>query len=144
MSKSERDGARAVDDRVRNHRVEVRAAVGQLPAQLAVDLLERLLGQQPAGDAGLVRDHDQPIPGLAQRLGGAVQSALGRNRHRLEREEAALPIARRAHELMVNEVKGGCNPAPLERRVEDGKVVIPVKSIEAGSGYFNFSKGARS
>jgi hypothetical protein len=46
--------------------------------------------------------------------------------------------------VLVNEVKGGCNPAPLERRVEDGKVIIPVKSIESGSGYFNFSKGVRS
>jgi uncharacterized membrane protein len=43
--------------------------------------------------------------------------------------------------VLVNEVKGGCNPAPLERRVENGKVIIPVKAIEAGGGYFNFSKG---
>jgi uncharacterized membrane protein len=43
--------------------------------------------------------------------------------------------------VLVNEVKGGCNPAPLERRVEDGKVIIPIKAIEAGAGFFNFSKG---
>ena len=43
--------------------------------------------------------------------------------------------------VLVNEVKGGCNPAPLERRVENGNVIIPVKAIEAGGGYFNFAKG---
>jgi uncharacterized membrane protein len=43
--------------------------------------------------------------------------------------------------VLVNEVKGGCNPAPLERRVENGKVIIPVRAIEAGGAYFNFSKG---
>ena len=43
--------------------------------------------------------------------------------------------------VLVNEVKGGCNPAPLERRVENGKVIIPVRAIEAGGSYFNFAKG---
>ncbi|MCF8079548.1 MAG: DUF2318 domain-containing protein [Desulfobacterales bacterium] len=43
--------------------------------------------------------------------------------------------------VLVNEVKGGCNPAPLDRRIENGRVMIPVAAIEAGSGYFNFSKG---
>jgi uncharacterized membrane protein len=43
--------------------------------------------------------------------------------------------------VLVNEVKGGCNPAPLERRIENGQVFISVAAIEAGSGYFNFSKG---
>jgi uncharacterized membrane protein len=43
--------------------------------------------------------------------------------------------------VLVNEVKGGCNPAPLERRVEDGRVIIPIRAIEAGAGFFNFSKG---
>jgi uncharacterized membrane protein len=43
--------------------------------------------------------------------------------------------------VLVNEVKGGCNPAPLDRRVEGGKVIIPIRAIEAGGGYFNFSKG---
>jgi uncharacterized membrane protein len=46
---------------------------------------------------------------------------------------------RRFASVLVNEVKGGCNPAPLNRRVENGKVVIEVKDILDGRRYFNFS-----
>jgi len=42
--------------------------------------------------------------------------------------------------VMVNEVKGGCNPAPLNRKVEDGKVVLQIKDILSGKQYFDFSK----
>jgi uncharacterized membrane protein len=42
--------------------------------------------------------------------------------------------------VLVNEVKGGCNPAPLKRRMEDGKVVIEIKEILEGRQYFDFSK----
>ena len=41
--------------------------------------------------------------------------------------------------VLVNEVKGGCNPAPLSRRIENGKVIIDVKDILDGRQYFNFS-----
>ena len=44
--------------------------------------------------------------------------------------------------IRVNEVKGGCNPAPLERRVESGMVVIRVSDILQGKTYFNFSRKA--
>ncbi|OGL42471.1 MAG: hypothetical protein A2042_09135 [Candidatus Schekmanbacteria bacterium GWA2_38_11] len=37
----------------------------------------------------------------------------------------------------VNEVKGGCNPAPLNRRIEGKKVVIDKKDILEGEFYFN-------
>jgi len=40
----------------------------------------------------------------------------------------------------VMEVKGGCNPSPLPNRVEGGQVVILVKDIEAGRGYFDLRK----
>jgi len=40
----------------------------------------------------------------------------------------------------VNEVKGGCNPAPLDRRLENGTVVIQVSDILGGKGYFDYSK----
>ena len=46
---------------------------------------------------------------------------------------------RRFASVLVNEVKGGCNPAPLNRTVKDGKVIIQVKDIEDGKQYFNFS-----
>ena len=42
--------------------------------------------------------------------------------------------------VMVNEVKGGCNPAPLNRKVEDDEVIIRVADIMAGKQYFDFSK----
>ena len=42
--------------------------------------------------------------------------------------------------IKVNEVKGGCNPAPLNRKVEDGKVVLQINDILTGKQYFNFSK----
>jgi len=41
--------------------------------------------------------------------------------------------------VLVNEVKGGCNPAPLKRTVENGQVIIQVKDILEGKQYFNFS-----
>ena len=45
---------------------------------------------------------------------------------------------RRFASIRVNEVKGGCNPAPLNRRVENGKVIIEVKDILDGIQYFKF------
>jgi uncharacterized membrane protein len=45
---------------------------------------------------------------------------------------------RRFASVLVNEVKGGCNPAPLNRIMENGKLVIQVKDIIEGRKYFNF------
>lgn len=48
---------------------------------------------------------------------------------------------RRFASVLVNEVKGGCNPAPLPRHVVDGRLVIKVKDIvEEGRKYFDFSR----
>jgi uncharacterized membrane protein len=44
---------------------------------------------------------------------------------------------RRFASVKVNEVQGGCNPAPLNRKVENGKVIIEVKDILDGIQYFN-------
>lgn len=38
---------------------------------------------------------------------------------------------------LVNEVKGGCNPAPLNRRVEGDQIVIKTADIAGGGWYFN-------
>ena len=46
---------------------------------------------------------------------------------------------RRFASIRVNEVKGGCNPAPLNRSVQNGQLVIQVKDILDGKQYFNFS-----
>ena len=45
---------------------------------------------------------------------------------------------RRFASILVNEVKGGCNPAPLKRTMENGKLVIQIKDIQEGRQYFNF------
>jgi uncharacterized membrane protein len=45
----------------------------------------------------------------------------------------------RFHSTRVNEVKGGCNPAPLERRVENKMLIILVRDILEGKTYFDFS-----
>lgn len=43
--------------------------------------------------------------------------------------------------VLVNEVKGGCNPAPLNRTIVDGRVVLKVTDIEEGGHlYFDFSR----
>ena len=43
----------------------------------------------------------------------------------------------------INEVHGGCNPAPLKRNVENGNVIIQVADILDGKRYFNFQGGKR-
>jgi uncharacterized membrane protein len=40
--------------------------------------------------------------------------------------------------VRINEVKGGCNPAPLRRTLADNKLVIQVSQILTGKRYFNF------
>lgn len=40
---------------------------------------------------------------------------------------------------LINEVKGGCNPAPLKRTVEGDQLVIRVTDIQEGQSYFNLS-----
>jgi hypothetical protein len=43
----------------------------------------------------------------------------------------------------VNEVRGGCNPAPLKRKMENGNVIIQVADILDGKKYFNFKEVKR-
>ena len=38
---------------------------------------------------------------------------------------------------LVNEVKGGCNPAPLNRRIDGDQIVITTADIAEGRHYFN-------
>jgi uncharacterized membrane protein len=40
----------------------------------------------------------------------------------------------------VNEVKGGCNPAPLSREILADQVVLKVQDITRGGKYFDLSK----
>ena len=42
--------------------------------------------------------------------------------------------------VKVNEIKGGCNPAPLERTVVGDKIVIKIADIVQGTQYFDLAK----
>ena len=44
---------------------------------------------------------------------------------------------RRFASNLVNEVQGGCNPAPLSRRVQGDKLIIKMDDISQGQSYFN-------
>jgi uncharacterized membrane protein len=46
---------------------------------------------------------------------------------------------RRFASVQVNEVSGGCNPAPLTRQIQGDKVMIQVKDIIAGKNYFDYT-----
>jgi uncharacterized membrane protein len=40
----------------------------------------------------------------------------------------------------INEVKGGCNPAPLNRRVENGNLLVAMEQINANAWLCEFKK----
>jgi uncharacterized membrane protein len=42
----------------------------------------------------------------------------------------------RFHSTNINEVRGGCNPAPLDRVVQGDRVVIGAAALAGGSWYF--------
>ena len=43
--------------------------------------------------------------------------------------------------VKINEIKGGCNPAPLTRATRGDKIVVNVQDIiEQGSFYFNYNR----
>ena len=46
---------------------------------------------------------------------------------------------RRFPSVKVNEVEGGCNPAPLLRQAQGGQILIKVADILAGRRFFDFS-----
>jgi len=45
---------------------------------------------------------------------------------------------KRFESVKINEVKGGCNPAPLNRKIDGDNLVIQVEDILAGQSYFDF------
>jgi uncharacterized membrane protein len=50
---------------------------------------------------------------------------------------------RKFQSARINEVSGGCNPAPLNRTVKDGKVMLRTEDIEKGKKYFDLRGGPR-
>ncbi len=49
---------------------------------------------------------------------------------------------RRFASVRVNEVKGGCNPAPLNRAIQGDQLIIKAADIMQGLTYFNFKERA--
>lgn len=47
---------------------------------------------------------------------------------------------RRFPSISINEVEGGCNPAPLARKISGDNLVIRVEDILEGKKYFDFTK----
>jgi len=45
--------------------------------------------------------------------------------------------------VRINEVQGGCNPAPLARKMENGNVILQVADLLQGKRYFAFRGGKR-
>lgn len=50
-----------------------------------------------------------------------------------------LNCSRRFASVMINEVKGGCNPAPLKRTLNRDRVEIQIDDLRQGKSYFDFS-----
>lgn len=48
---------------------------------------------------------------------------------------------RRFPTARINEVSGGCNPAPLKRQITGGTVTIREKDLREGAQYFTFTGG---
>jgi uncharacterized membrane protein len=51
---------------------------------------------------------------------------------------------RRFASVLVNEVQGGCNPAPLKRSLQGEQIVIRAQDILEGKQYFDFTGKAQS
>jgi uncharacterized membrane protein len=49
---------------------------------------------------------------------------------------------RRFDSVKINEVQGGCNPAPLKRTIQEDRLVLLVQDIEQGQRYFNFDSAS--
>jgi uncharacterized membrane protein len=47
--------------------------------------------------------------------------------------------SRRFDSVKINEVQGGCNPAPLKRAIQDDRLVLLIQDIEQGQRYFDFN-----
>jgi uncharacterized membrane protein len=41
----------------------------------------------------------------------------------------------------INEIRGGCNPSPLDSKIDNGKVIIKESDLLAGKPYFDFTSG---
>ena len=66
----------------------------------------------------------------------------GKGYYQQDDEMVCRNCGRRFASVLVNQVQGGCNPAPLQRRIQGDRVVIETADILREQRYFNFSGGA--
>lgn len=66
----------------------------------------------------------------------------GRGYHQDGNDMVCRNCGRRFASQLVNEVQGGCNPAPLTRVIQGDRLIIKTSDIAKGKSYFDFrSKG---
>jgi uncharacterized membrane protein len=102
---------------------------------------------------GKARYFEQKIGGLTvryfiiQSTDGVVRAAFdacdvcwpaGKGYHQEGDVMVCNNCGRRFDSVLVNEVKGGCNPAPLKRTIRGEQLVILMEDIVQGQNYFNF------
>ena len=82
---------------------------------------------------------------VVKSLDGQIRAALdscdvcykGRMGYRQEGDSmVCVKCKQKFHSNLINEIKGGCNPVPLQRAVIDGKLVIPEAELIQGAAYF--------
>ncbi len=62
--------------------------------------------------------------------------AAGKGYHQEGDELVCNNCGSRFPSAQINEVKGGCNPSPVDRIVEGGDLIIKAPDLEAGAKYF--------
>jgi len=67
--------------------------------------------------------------------------ATGKGYHQEGDEMVCNNCGQRFPSVRINEIKGGCNPAPLSRTASGDKIIVKVKDIiDQGSFYFNYNR----
>lgn len=95
----------------------------------------RYQGQQGAIDFFLVQSRDGVIRAAFDSCDVCYKELKGYRQEGVEM--VCNNCDQRFKTNLVNVVKGGCNPAPLERQQVGNDVVIAAADIEKGAGYFH-------
>jgi uncharacterized membrane protein len=104
---------------------------------------------------GKARHFDYPANGLTIRYfvlksaDGVIRAAFdacdvcwpaGKGYYQEGDEMVCRNCGRRFASVLINEVKGGCNPAPLHRTIQGDQLIIKAEDIIQGQTYFNFKE----
>jgi uncharacterized membrane protein len=94
----------------------------------------------------VVQGMNKPVPFfLVKSSDGTVRAALDacdvcfaakKGYHQEGDEMVCNNCGTRFPSVKINVVRGGCNPVPLMRQVQEGTIVIKTTDIEAGASYF--------